>query len=519
MSGEGVDNEVSRDKLEQELQGIEGAIEDLEDRIKDIEDRDMMAQLESLSLEEEVQEVEELLNHMSKEELEKRLNMVEQIKEEYQEGKVHEKLEYLYRQIKEVKQQEHDSKGANANVEELRERMNQLERQVEGRQTSDNEGTTEIPQKYKKAVRSNYNELKELKKKLENKSGSQDSTKVDVSVDNSKISELEEKINELEGIKDRLQEMENDGEVVFVERDDEELADSGEPRNLSSIEFDLKSIKSRISKIEGTGSASRIDQSNIQSLRKKVKKLEKKVENKESVEIQAFKNNIEQRVKEAERNSVSEEEVDEQVEELRESIENQLRKLDSEINRAVREGEDRLQNLEEVVEQNVLDEFEETESDLSERIDTLMEIILDNQDYLDQLDQELQHLSEKQSRKADVEQLELIKSELETKAEELEHEEIEVGNETVQELQKKIHELEEEVTERDGLELENLKKKVEELETGVPEEESVDKSRLEKKIDNLAEHVMRNQEKLHQLEQKIEMEGSAPHSDDVTIIS
>jgi len=60
MSDAGVEQDVSREKLEKELQGIEGAIDDMEERVKDIEDRDMMAQLESLSLEEEVQEVEEL---------------------------------------------------------------------------------------------------------------------------------------------------------------------------------------------------------------------------------------------------------------------------------------------------------------------------------------------------------------------------------------------------------------------------------------------------------------------------
>jgi len=93
------------------------------------------------------------------------------------------------------------------------------------------------------------------------------------------------------------------------------------------------------------------------------------VENKESAEIQAFKNNIEQRVKETERNTVSEQEVDKQIEEFRNSIENQLRRLDSEIDRAVREGEERIQNLETVVEDNVLDELEENDSDLSERIE------------------------------------------------------------------------------------------------------------------------------------------------------
>jgi len=262
MSDAGVEQDVSREKLEKELQGIEGAIDDMEERVKDIEDRDMMAQLESLSLEEEVQEVEELLNHMSKEELEKRLNMVEQIREEYQEGKVHEKLEYLYRQIKELKkEQQHDTKGAASNVEKLRERMDRLEQRVEGNSPGEN-NTTEIPEKYRKAVRSNYKELKKLRDELDGKSDSD-------------IAELEDRIEELEYIKDRLKQMESQDEVVFIDKD-EDISSSENNDDLSSIEFDIKSIKSRVSKLEENGASSRIDETNIQRLRKKVKKLEKR---------------------------------------------------------------------------------------------------------------------------------------------------------------------------------------------------------------------------------------------------
>lgn len=456
MSDAGVEEDVSRNKLEKELQGIEEAIDEMDQRVKDIEDRDMMAELESLSLEEEVQEVEELLNHMSKEELEKRLNMVEQIKEEYQEGKVHEKLEYLYRQIKELKEQQHDAQGAASNVEKLSERMEELEQRVQGSSSNGEKVATEMPEKYKKAVRSNYNELKKLKEELEEKSVAEPK---DRSVDNSRIADLENRIEELENIKSRLQRMENNGEVVFVEGEDEEFQSPNETGDLSSIEFDLKSIKSRISQIEKGGTGSRVDKTNIQKLRKKVEKLENEVENKESTDIQAFKDSIERKVKEAERNAVSEEEVDKQIDELRNNIENQLRRLDSEIDRAVREGEDRLQRLEEIVQQKEDKDSNKVNSELSERIDTLMDIILDNQDYL------------------------------------------------------------EELAETEGIELENLKKEVEGLKNDVPKAESSGKSNVEEKLDNLAEHVMRNQEKLHQLEQKIDMENSPPHSEDVTIIS
>ena len=196
-----------------------------------------------------------------------------------------------------------------------------------------------------------------------------------------------------------------------------------------------------------------------------------------------------------------------------------MRRLDSEIDRAVNEGEDRLQNLEQVVEENVLDELEGDESNLSERIDSLMDIILDNQDYLEQLDKEVQDLDQRQRNKVDEEKLEKIQSEISQAEKEIEEDDLEVNKDTIRKLRSKVKELEKEVTERDGIELENLKRKVEELEENNTESSSDETSDLEEKIDNLAEHVMRNQEKLHKLEKKIEMKNSAPPSDDVTIIS
>jgi len=69
--------------------------------------------------------------------------------------------------------------------------------------------------------------------------------------------------------------MESQDEVVFIDKD-EDISSSENNDDLSSIEFDIKSIKSRVSKLEENGASSRIDETNIQRLRKKVKKLEKR---------------------------------------------------------------------------------------------------------------------------------------------------------------------------------------------------------------------------------------------------
>jgi DNA repair exonuclease SbcCD ATPase subunit len=134
--------EISREKLERELKGIEDSIESLEDRVSDLEDKDMMAELETLSMEEEVQEIEEILNHMDKEALEKRLNMVEQIKQEYQEGRVHEKLEYLYEQIKELRKEKEGEEGKRIDsqkVDRLESKFEELEKEIENiKQKRDN---------------------------------------------------------------------------------------------------------------------------------------------------------------------------------------------------------------------------------------------------------------------------------------------------------------------------------------------------------------------------------------------
>ncbi len=433
---DGVSEDVSREKLENELKGIETSIEELEERVSDIEDRDMMAQLESLSIEDEVNEIEDMLNHMDKEELEKRLNMVEQIKEEYQEGKVHEKLEYLYEQIKDIREKEFEAPEIG---EEFEERLEEIEKKVENV-----ESDSSMPEKYRKAVRANYEQIKKLKTDIESGSAG--------SVDKQKLKKMEQKLDELEQIKENV----NSDEFVYVEeRQTASEPESSSGADLSAIEFDLKSIKSRLEEVEKHGAGSKIDEANVTELRKKVKRLEKRLDNQ----------------------GVTEKDLNDRTEVLRQEMDDKLRRIESELDRAERNGKERIESMEQLLQEKVLEGFED-EEELGSKLDSLTQVISENQEYIEKLEEK-------------ISELEAERSELIEKESELESEEAEA-------MMKR---------------LERLEKRLEENRTPKNQSET-----LEEKIDNLAEHVLRNQEKIHDLEMKIES-GSKTSQSDVTIIS
>jgi DNA repair exonuclease SbcCD ATPase subunit len=94
-----------------------------------MEDRDLMAELEELSVKEQLQEVQKLLDVMDGEDLQERLKMLERIQDEYQEGRVHEKLEYLYSEVKDMK--EEGIEADESRVNELEDRINELEQNLD----------------------------------------------------------------------------------------------------------------------------------------------------------------------------------------------------------------------------------------------------------------------------------------------------------------------------------------------------------------------------------------------------
>jgi chromosome segregation ATPase len=116
--------------LEQEVQKLKESLTDLRERVKEIEDRNLMAELEELSMKEQVEEVQEIIDIMDSEDLEQRLKILERIQDEYKSGKVHEKLEYLYSEVKDLK--ENSVETDNAKLDSLEDRVKSIENKVEG---------------------------------------------------------------------------------------------------------------------------------------------------------------------------------------------------------------------------------------------------------------------------------------------------------------------------------------------------------------------------------------------------
>ncbi len=274
-------------------------------------------------------------------------------------------------------------------------------------------------------------------------------------------------------------------EVDELQEKVEEIEESGssdtEPQDLSHIEFDLKSIKSRMSELEKEGLTEKLDQTQLRDLRRRIKKLEEKTG---SRELKAFKNDIEQKIHQVEQETVKEEDFEEHLEELRTQIEDRLRQMSSEIDRAVDQGEKRLNSLEKTVEREILEDVEDTEEELSERIEEVTEIVLDNQDYMEWLESEIRR----------------IEKEKETEVEFVQRQE---------NLPQPAPETEEQ---------EYTDERIEKLEETIEEKKGSD---LEEKIDNLADHVISNQERIHELEEQLRAQGAKEKSvsEDITIIS
>lgn len=106
---------------------------DLEDRVDTLEDRVMMERLEDLSLEDEIEVVEDFLGRRE-EEIREKLAMLDRIEEEYSETQVEDKLQYLYQQLKMMKKRMEEMSGSGVeeeDVEELGDRISRVESRLE----------------------------------------------------------------------------------------------------------------------------------------------------------------------------------------------------------------------------------------------------------------------------------------------------------------------------------------------------------------------------------------------------
>ncbi|MDY6769984.1 MAG: hypothetical protein SVU88_03355, partial [Candidatus Nanohaloarchaea archaeon] len=148
---DGADSEQSTEQLLRELQS----------RIDTLEDQVMMERLEDLSLEDEIEVVEDLLDR-DEEAIQEKLEMLDRIEEEYEETQVGEKLQYLYQQLTDVQDRLDEVAGQQVDeeeVSELRGRIDRLESEVAS--TGDEEQNFDDVYDKLYTLRDRLNEVKE----------------------------------------------------------------------------------------------------------------------------------------------------------------------------------------------------------------------------------------------------------------------------------------------------------------------------------------------------------------------
>jgi chromosome segregation ATPase len=220
----------------------------------------------------------------------------------------------------------------------------------------------------------------------------------------------------------------------------------------------------------------------------------------------------------------------------------------------VRQGEKRLNSLEDTLKQEVIENVTNTEEELEQRIDNIAELMSDNREFMETLEDDIEEVDDKAEneteklknrvRKIDKNfdsRLERLRSrlrglekEMDTK-DELKESEIGRLEDQISALRNDFEDKMEQV--RTGEVHETLERQAElpfpveesghsqqvnELEERVDEVENDRMESIERKLDNLAEHVISNQEKLHELETKMranELESQGKSSEDITIVS
>ncbi len=103
-------------------------VDDLLERVDTLEDKVMMERLEDLSLEDQVETFEAILD-VDEREVKRRMEMLDELEEEYKKLKVDDKLRYLYNHLKKLEEEQEAMTGGDR-LQELRERIDELEERV-----------------------------------------------------------------------------------------------------------------------------------------------------------------------------------------------------------------------------------------------------------------------------------------------------------------------------------------------------------------------------------------------------
>ncbi|MDY6776803.1 MAG: hypothetical protein SVQ76_01715, partial [Candidatus Nanohaloarchaea archaeon] len=126
-----------------EDRSVEEIVDELEERVSTLEDQVMMERLEDLSIEEEIDIVQDVLDR-SPDEIRDLLGVLEEVEEKYEDLQVDDKLRYLYSNLQDLQ----ESAVTEEDIQELRESIQKVDSKIQ--QAGSAEGDRSLDDAYDK---------------------------------------------------------------------------------------------------------------------------------------------------------------------------------------------------------------------------------------------------------------------------------------------------------------------------------------------------------------------------------
>ncbi|MCJ7478563.1 MAG: hypothetical protein MUP63_00095 [Candidatus Nanohaloarchaeota archaeon QJJ-7] len=388
----------------EEERSVEEIVSELESRIDTLEDKVMMERLEDLALEDKLKIVQDLVER-DEETVKEKLEMLDQIEEEYEETQVEEKLQYLYKELKSLKSNvEELSEGQvqEDDLNELRGRIDRLQSRLDEESGTDEEELDDIYDKIytlrdrlkeltEEMEESEYSlsdsEIDDLVSKVESRVDTGDSDGSDASaieikeevleeIDTSYVSEkalddLREEINSLSSRIDTHEELEDGGDIL------------GDVRSrIAELEDKVEELEN--SGLEGSGDTSDIDSGAIEELRSELEELQDEISESAKEDLKAEIEAIKEKVEEHDERLSGDitPEIREDLSETQERVEAIQQSLEEEISHLKEEDIQPLKERLEDVETEDIDDIEDRIDEINERADDIEERLEINADEL-----------------------------------------------------------------------------------------------------------------------------------------
>ncbi|MDY6778174.1 MAG: hypothetical protein SVU32_05885 [Candidatus Nanohaloarchaea archaeon] len=182
-----------------DIESIRKTVNQLADRLERLEDRELVDELRDIELEEELDIFQQ---SDLDEEHQKRLEQLQQIFEEWDESKVPDKINYLYKKYKDLEDQIEKRPASRDSIQSLRERIKELESRMDAGNGPESHLAERVEQLEEQLAQREEQRDEIIDEVVDRLAGQEGPSPGD-------IGELRAKVNSLENLKDRVSRLES----------------------------------------------------------------------------------------------------------------------------------------------------------------------------------------------------------------------------------------------------------------------------------------------------------------------